>query len=180
MSQPNANWYWFYDADTQTLRVNMQTYEFVCACKPKMLLPFAKQIQQQYFAVDDTYAFNQFYVALETSLRLSEAKLVQICLNATAVTQFCTDESPKSWFFTPQPIPATEDAPIVVLESGENPGLFLRLKNVNGCAYLMLLSSQMDLVTGKTMRQFDCIKVMQDRLASYAGQAYSVEHQQRA
>lgn len=168
MVQPSAAWYWRYDAESKSLRINMPDFEFICACKDRALLPFTRQIEQQYFDVDDTELYTEFYTALEAELELTEEKLFQLSLNATAIRQFCADSSPKSWFFTPQVEPADASANILTMRSGENTGVFLRLNDLDNCVTVMLISETLELVTGKTMRQFEFIKVMQDRICAYS------------
>ena len=165
MLQAKADWYWFYDLESHSLRLNMTEFTFVTACESSKLLPHAKQTQS--FNVADNQKYCEYYAIVEEQLALSEAACVQIALNAVAQTKFVRPEQPKSWYFLPQTKAAkrTMFDQVVVLQSEFGSAELLVLEENKDCANLMLLSKQFQLDERKTMQQFECIKVLQDRIA---------------
>ncbi|EWH12357.1 hypothetical protein DS2_01510 [Catenovulum agarivorans DS-2] len=166
MLQAKADWYWFYDLESHTLRLNMTEFTFVTACKASKLLPNAKQTQS--FNVADNQSYCEFYAVIEEQLGLSEAACVQIALNAVAQTKFVRPEQPKSWYFVPQKHAhkRTMFEQVVLLQSQYASAEFLILEENKDCANLMLLSKSLQLDERKIMKQFECIKVLQDRISS--------------
>lgn len=175
MLQANADWYWFFDQETKTLRLDMAQYVFVSACMVKKLLPQATQYfidenKSAPFNVDDTQIYTEFYAYLEDELHLSEAQCVQISLNALAHIKYTVIGQPKSWYFTPVNVNQLNIANIqtrslVKLNTQLDQADFLVLDNQNDFSVVMLLSAKIALTEHKILKQFDIIKVSNDRIA---------------
>lgn len=165
MLQAKADWYWFYHLESHSLRLNMTEFTFVTACKSSKLLPNAKQTQS--FNVADNQKYCEYYAIVEEQLAVSEATCVQIALNALAQTKFVRPEQPKSWYFLPQHKAAKRNLfdQVVVMQSEFASAEFLILEETKDCANLMLLSQELQLDDRKIMRQFECVKVLHDRIA---------------
>ena len=179
MLQAKADWYWFFDEQSQTLRLNMTEFVFVSACKAKKLIPKAKETRS--FSIEDNQSYCEFYNIITQQLDLSEATAVQIALNALAQHHFVLDEQPKSWYFLPQKNPRQDlFEQVVMIQSQFSSGTFLVLEEAQDCAKVMLLSQDMQLTESKNLARFDVIKVMNNRITSLNKQSTYTANQNRA
>ncbi|MER2493001.1 cell division protein ZapC domain-containing protein [Catenovulum sediminis] len=178
MLQAKADWYWFYDLDSHTMRLNMTDFVFVTACKASKLIPSAKQTVA--FSVADNQSYTEFYSIVEEQLAVSEAICAQIALNAVAQKKFMRPEQPKSWYFLEQhKLKRNLFDQVVMLKSEMQQGIFLIIDENNEFASVMLLSANMKLDERKTLKQFECIKVLQNRIAPLQ-QPHSVQSRNHA
>lgn len=179
MLQAKADWYWYFDEQSQTLRLNMSEFVFVSACKAKKLKPEAKVTRP--FSIEDNQIYCEYYHMVVQQLELSEAMAVQIALNAVAQQCYTLEEQPKSWFFVPQK-QARPDLfeQVVLIQSPIETGIFLILETLNDCAKVMLLSQHMQLTETKQLKQFEAIKVMTNRFAPLISQSASYHQKNRA
>lgn len=165
MLQAKADWYWCFDSETQSLRLNMTDFVFVTACKPKKLVEHAKITKA--FGVDDNQAYSEYFNIIDEQLNVSEAQAVQIALNAVAQQKYTIPEPPKSWYFIVQHhLRRDLFEQVVLIQSKYESGIFLILEENTECAFVMLLSASLQLNENKSMQQFDTIKVMQNRMTS--------------
>ncbi|KMT64799.1 cell division protein ZapC domain-containing protein [Catenovulum maritimum] len=165
MLQAKADWYWFFDDESQTIRLNTTDFVFVTACCAKHLLPHAESTVA--FSVDDNQVYTEFYAYLEDELKLAEALCVQIALNALAHLKFTQFTQPKSWYFAVQNGANEITAQSLVrLQSEFEIGQFLTLESQDDFPVVMLLSKSMKLTESKSLSQFDVIKVMKNRFIS--------------
>mgnify|MGYP000058941807 CR=1 FL=1 len=177
MLQAKADWYWCFDEQSQTLRLNMTEFVFVTACKAKKLIPDAKQTRP--FSIEDNQSYCEFYNLVTQQIDVSEASAVQIALNALAQHHFILDEQPKSWYFLPQKNPRQDMfEQVVIIQSQFETGLFLVLEEGNDCVKVMLLSQHLQLTETKTMQQFEIVKVMNNRVASLSTHQNTYTHRQ--
>ncbi|MCU4676176.1 cell division protein ZapC [Catenovulum sp. 2E275] len=177
MLQAKADWYWWFDEQSQTLRLNMTEFVFVSACKAKKLIPDAKQTRP--FSIEDNQTYCEFYNTITEQLNISEAGAVQIALNALAQHHFVLDEQPKSWYFLPQRHPRQDlFEQVVLIQSQFESGTFFILEECQDCAKVMLLSQSLQLTESKSLQQFDVIKVMNNRISSLISTQNTYPHHQ--
>ena len=171
MLQPRNSWRWSCCSQANALVLDMDdSMAFVTAYSIKQL---ANADIDQQFNLTDAQLYQQVYSLLrESSLHYasSEARCVQIALNATAVSRFYRPMMPKSWFFDQ----ASEERQIAALPSLQpqlcvliNPlqsGVFLQLESNESASICMLVQAEFYLTEHKSMQLFDVIKVMNDRL----------------
>lgn len=179
MLQAKADWYWYFDEQTQTLRLNMSDFVFESACKAKKLKPDAKITRP--FSIEDNQVYCDYYHMVIQQLDVSEAMAVQIALNAVAQQCYTLEEQPKSWFFiTQKQIKRDLFEQVVLIQSPLETGIFLILETLNDCAKVMLLSQHMQLTETKQLKQFEAIKVMTNRFAPLVPQSSPWHYQNRA
>ncbi|WP_299495157.1 cell division protein ZapC [uncultured Shewanella sp.] len=161
---PNKEWQWVYNDSYNVLSVSLgDEMEFLTPYTPKVLIPDAKT--SQIFSVEHAKYYIQVAERLKQALSCNDAHIVQMALNATAAYFLLKPEMPKSWYFTVSDVcvysevgklfhlqTATEQVTVLVVE----PGLQASL--------IMLLSERCMLTEKKSLKQFDTIKVMHDRL----------------
>lgn len=137
--------------------------EFLTPYKIKALIPDALSFME--FNVEHAKFYIDFVERLSKSVNIADAIKVQLALNATAAHFLLKPQMPKSWFFDTSAICVyselgkvfqlrcqSVDADVMVVESNIQASL------------VMLLSPQLALSDSKRLMQFECIKVMNDRL----------------
>ena len=137
--------------------------EFLTPYKIKALIPDALSVME--FSVEHARFYIDFIERLGKSVNIADAIKVQLSLNATAAHFMLKPQMPKSWFFDSSAICVYSelgkvfqlrcqgvDADVMVVESSLQSSL------------VMLLSSLLMLNDNKSLKQFECIKVMNDRL----------------
>lgn len=137
--------------------------EFLTPYKIKALIPDALSVTE--FSVEHARFYIDFVERLGKSVNIADAIKVQLGLNATAAHFMLKPQMPKSWFFDSSAICVYSelgkvfqlrcqgvDADVMVVESNLQASL------------VMLLSAQLALNDNKSLKQFECIKVMNDRL----------------
>ncbi|NTS78723.1 cell division protein ZapC [Catenovulum sp. SM1970] len=170
MLQANPKWKWHFDIEQGQLMLDMDEMMFVVAAKKSKLLDEVKK-EDIPFSVEDCDSYTVYYHALEDVFDLAEPILTQMALNATALVTYSKPMGAKSWFVNPN----TGDIPdlfeqVVTLTSDTQQGLFLLLERANESSLLMLLNPSFELNGGSQMKQFELIRVINDRLGRYVSQ----------
>ncbi|QYK03023.1 cell division protein ZapC [Shewanella psychrotolerans] len=161
---PQRDWQWIYNDAYGVLSVSLGSdMEFLTPYKIKALIPDALSVTE--FSVEHARFYIDFVERLGKSVNIADAIKVQLGLNATAAYFMLKPQMPKSWFFDTSAICVYSelgkvfqlrcqgvDADVMVVESNLQASL------------VMLLSSQLALNDNKSLKQFECIKVMNDRL----------------
>lgn len=161
---PNKEWQWVYNDSYDVLSISLgDEMEFLTPYTPKVLIPDA--LASFKFSVEHAKFYIQVVDRLSRALSCNDAYIVQMALNATAAHFLLKPEMPKSWYFSVSDVcvysevgklfhlqTKTEQVTVLIIESGVQASL------------VMLLSEHCLLSDKKTLRQFDTIKVMHDRL----------------
>lgn len=161
---PQRDWQWIYNDSYGVLSVSLGSdMEFLTPYKTKALIPDALEITE--FSVEHAKFYIEFIERIGKSLNIADAVRVQLALNATAAHYLLKPQMPKSWFFdTSAACVYSELGKVFQLRcQGEEVPVLVVESNIQA-SLVMLLSPQLQLSDSKTMRQFECIKVMNDRL----------------
>jgi cell division protein ZapC len=161
---PKRDWLWRYDDTYRVLSVSLGSeMEFLTPYKSKLLIPDA--LSELEFSVEHAKFYIDFVELLTKSTTISDAAKVQLALNSTAAYFLLKPQMPKSWFF---------DTSSMCVYSELGKVFQLRCQGVNvqvlvvetsvQASLVMLLSKELVLNSTKTLMQFECIKVMHDRL----------------
>ncbi|WP_076413642.1 cell division protein ZapC [Shewanella sp. UCD-KL12] len=161
---PKRDWQWRYNDTYGVLSVSLGSdMEFLTPYKNKTLIPDAMMDLE--FNVSHAKFYIEFTELLSKSLRLSDALMVQLALNATAAHFLLKPQMPKSWFF---------DTSSMCVYSELGKVFQLRCQGVNAqvlvvetsiqASLVMVLEQELKLSDSKSLSQFECIKVMHDRL----------------
>lgn len=177
MLQPTNLWQWQYAESEDELRLDLDaTMAFSTAYRKKHLTQ--EIFRDTQFSIEDAH-FYQFICAQLQDLGLwSDAQMVQIAFNATAVQRFFKPTMPKSWYFKAnQMINVNSDVHFgsgsseslavgkpCLLYTEDNVGQFLLVECGETASLCMLLDQSLALTDSKSLNQFDMIKVMNDRL----------------
>jgi cell division protein ZapC len=162
MLQPDTNWYWFYDSQHGCLSLSMGEMQFTTPYAYKVLNRCPVKAAE--FDLQDLEHYSLVARELElTGMTFSAAQKTQLALNICAALRFHKSLMPKSWFFNRHSSPghyhhlaylttATSEARVWVVE-----------EKTSSCL-CMLLSPEFELRQGKTMKQFELIRVTPDCL----------------
>ncbi len=161
---PKRDWQWIYNEAHNSLSVSLGSdMEFLTPYKSKYLIPDAQSELE--FSVEHAKFYIEFLERLSKSMSVSDAAKVQLALNATAAHFLLKPQMPKSWFFdTSTMCVYSELAKVFQLRcQGVNAQVMVVETNIQA-SLVMLLSKELSLNASKSLMQFECIKVMNDRL----------------
>lgn len=161
MLQPKIHWYWY--CDNQHLMLSLaKNLQFETPFKLRSLLNLPKD--KQGFSLLDTERYTSLAEQLESSnLIVSAAELTQILLNAVAALAFHKPATLCSWYFSEQS-DAGVFKQLASLENQEGTGNVLVLEQSDKVATCMVISKSLILSPNKQLKQFELIKVMNNRL----------------
>lgn len=161
---PQRDWQWIYNDAYGVLSVSLGSdMEFLTPYKVKLLIPDALTAMQ--FNVEHAKFYIEFVERLSKTMSIADAVKVQLALNATAAHYLLKPQMPKSWFFDTSAICVySELAKMFQLRcQGVNVDVMVVESNIQA-SLVMLLSPKLSLSDTKQLQQFECIKVMNDRL----------------
>lgn len=164
-----AHWHWVYDPDQQQLSIELeQGIVHTAPYKSSRLVPL--HAMREAFSTEDAAQFQQFYDALELAGRFPASTMLEAALNFLIFTRFGRPQMPQSWYFQ-----TAEQAPdsfaigqLVSLNSGLVEAVCAITAADGEFIECMVLSGDFPLSDIKTLRQFDVVKVMPNRLQSLA------------
>ena len=168
MLQPSADWYWF--CESQQLMLSLgKTLQFQCAYNCGRLV--SPPLEKQWFSMLDSERYMQLVEQLtDSQLGISGAELTQIALNGVAALAFHRPLALKSWYFSEQAYPGAIGQ-IASLENELNRGDVLILEHNSNVSTCMVVSKTLQLDVSKQLKQFELIKVMNNRLIPYIPQS---------
>lgn len=160
-----AQWHWVYDPDQQQLQIELeQGIVHTAPYKSSRLVPL--HAMRAAFSTEDAEQFQSFYDALESSGIVAAQTALEASLNHLIFSRYGRPQMPQSWYFQ-----SAEKAPIslavgqlVSLNSGMAESICAVTSTDGEFVECMVLSSEFPLSDIKTLRQFDVIKVMPNRL----------------
>ncbi|MCG9738978.1 cell division protein ZapC [Shewanella insulae] len=161
---PQRDWQWIYNDSYGVLSVSLGSdMEFLTPYTTKALIPDALTTTE--FNVEHAKFYIEFIERIGKSLNSADAVRVQLALNATAAHFLLKPQMPKSWFFETSAVCVySELGKVFQLKCQEQAVKVLVVESNIQASLVMLLSPELHLNDSKAMRQFDCIKVMNDRL----------------
>ncbi len=170
--KPNDKWMWYFDDASGCLAIALSDdLHFQTRYQRDQLVTDA--FSSQAFNTSDAEIYAATTAGVEECFDLSEAMLTQIGLNAAAARRFLRPQLPKSWFFLPSTSTLTlAEGNAVELFSHQQAGYFVVIEAGCETSVLMVLSDRIELNEYKTIKAFDVIKVMNDRVQRYL----SIEH----
>ena len=161
--QPTDSWQWHYDAISDRLMLDLSdNMLFATEYQGRQLVPSA--FARQPFGVDDTALYYQLMDA-GAELDWSIPHLVQLVLNAIAVTRFYKPLMPQSWFFTEQyPLAIPQNGDLVWMNTPHGNGEFMVIDAGAQASVCLNLTADLVLTGSKTLPRFGVIKVMNNRM----------------
>ncbi|MBW8183983.1 MULTISPECIES: cell division protein ZapC [Shewanella] len=161
---PKKDWQWRYSDTYGVLSVSLGSeMEFLTPYKSKSLIPDA--LSELEFSVEHAKFYIDFIELLSKSLTISDAMKVQLALNGTAAHFLLKPQMPKSWFFdTSSMCVYSELGKVFQLKCRGAIAQVLVVETSIQASLVMLLSNELPLNDNKSLMQFECIKVMHDRL----------------
>ncbi|MFT5676880.1 MAG: cell division protein ZapC [Paraglaciecola sp.] len=164
MLQPKTDWYWYTQQHTLCISLGDE-FEFTTAFNLDKLVNTPHK--SRLFSLADSECYLHLADKLEeSSIALSDAQTTQLLLNACAALAFHKPMSPKSWYFEVQDNFGVYKK-LALLESKFGEGLVLVLEQEYSTVTCMLISAGLQLNETKSLKQFQLIKVMADRLVPY-------------
>ncbi|KJF80902.1 cell division protein ZapC [Photobacterium angustum] len=173
MLKPDNSWKWYFDAEMNSLMLELNDdMLFRVSLPSKLLTPEAKI--SDIFNVDDIEAYQNFQEQI-AHLPISAARKCELALNATAARRFHKPMMPKSWYFVPQQGVEPLQGQVITLMTASCNAHYVVIEN-SGVASLCMLAdvATVDLDGVKSMEFCETIKVMNDRMSPC-----SVENEQR-
>jgi cell division protein ZapC len=172
MLQPKTDWYWYSQQDALGISLG-KDMAFLTAFKPTNLVNVPDK--PQLFNLQDSENYLRLADKLQNSdLSRSPAQLTQIALNACAALAFHKPLSSKSWYFTQQVTHGACNS-LSFLENQYGKGIVLAISTEHGAVTCMLLSESLRLSEHKSMREFQLIKVMENRLIPYIAESVNLQ-----
>ena len=180
MLQPTNLWQWQYAESGDELRLDLDaTMAFSTAYRKKHLTQ--EIFRDSQFSVEDAHFYQLICMQFQSLNLYSDAQIVQIALNATAVKRFFKPTMPKSWYFKENQLMNFNQGHIggyggagnqvslgvgksCLLYTEDNVGQFLLVECGDSASLCMLLDESLALNESKSLNQFEIIKVMNDRL----------------
>lgn len=159
-----ANWQWLYDEKRQCLQLAMDDLVLDIGY-PRRLLQLNLPARSA-FDVDDASTFNCIRDYLEQHASLNVSEQFQACIHATAALRFMKPSLPQSWHFRfTELLEGWPDNHLAcTLDSGLDSCEFLILEQDERTSLCLLLDTSMRLSPTKVVRQFECVRVLNDRL----------------
>ena len=161
---PKRDWQWRYSDSYAVLSVSLDSdMEFLTPYKKKSLIPDA--LIELEFNVEHAKFYIEFLDIIAKSFELSDGLKVQLALNATAAHFLLKPQMPKSWFFETSSMCVYSDLGKVfqLRCQGVNARVLVVETSIQA-SLVMLLEPELKLTESKSLQQFECIKVMHDRL----------------
>ncbi|MCE9678854.1 cell division protein ZapC [Shewanella sp. AS1] len=161
---PKRDWQWINNDTYGVLSVSLGSdMEFLTPYKSKTLIPDAQSVME--FSVEHAKFYIHFIERLCKSVNVADAIKVQLGLNATAANFLLKPQMPRSWFFDSSAVCVySELAKVFQLRcQGVEADVMVVESNIQS-SLVMLLSPGLELNDNKRLEQFECIKVMNDRL----------------
>lgn len=159
-----ANWQWVYDSKCEKLQLAVDGLVVDIFCSRRLLqlnLP-----AQCSFDVADADAFYRLRDYLESYAQLNVSDQFQASIQGVAALHFMKPTLPQSWHFRFNQL--LSDWPTnhlaCTLDSGLDCCEFLIIEQDERTSLCLLLAPQMRLSSSKVMHQFECIRVLNDRL----------------
>ncbi|MCL1124867.1 cell division protein ZapC [Shewanella surugensis] len=161
---PNKEWQWVYNDSYNVLSISLgDEMEFLTPYTPKVLIPDA--LASLTFSVEHAKFYIQVLDRLSRALSCDDAYIVQMALNATAAHFLLKPEMPKSWYFSVSDFCVfSETGKLFHLQTRNDQVTVLVIESGFQASLVMLLSESCLLSDKKTLKQFETIKVMHDRL----------------
>lgn len=164
MLEPKTEWYWYIEKHTLCISLG-DDLQFTTAYNLDKLVNTPHK--QRLFNMADFECYLHLAEKLEESgIALSGAQTTQVLLNACAANAFHKPITPKSWYFEVQENFGV-NRQLGLTEGKFGNGLMLVLDQEYSTVTCMLLSPELQLNETKSMRQFQLIKVMSNRLIPY-------------
>lgn len=170
-----SQWRWIYDPEQQLLQIELEQGVFHNApYKASKLVPL--HAMNAAFSMEDADAFQCFFDALEATNRLSPTIILEASLNHTIYQRFGRPQMPQSWYFQTAERPLEDKLEIgslVRLNSGLA-DVLCAISTIDGeFVECLVLAEEFPLSDIKTLRQYDVIKVMPNRLQPAFSQSQS-------
>ena len=163
---PKKDWQWKYNDALSVLNLSLGSeMEFLTPYTKRKIIPDA--FFEVQFCVDHARFYIDMLEKLPKSIMVSDAALVQIALNATAAHFMLQSQMPKSWYYKQSTTCVySEIGKVFELRAEFNDSKILSLVVDSSIQVttLMVLSIKCDIAENKCLKQFDVIKVMNDRL----------------
>lgn len=161
---PTRGWQWKCNDTYGVLSVSLGSeMDFLTPYKMKTLIPDALMALE--FDMSHAKFYIEFLDLLSKSLRITGALQVQLALNATAAHFLLKPQMPKSWFFSTSSMCVfSELGKIFHLSCQGEKARVLVVDTSVQASLVMLLDQELPLSDSKSLGQFECIKVMHDRL----------------
>ncbi len=162
---PEPSWAWMYHHEEEKLALELgEDWLFLTPFSARCLIP--DSLHGAGFSAEHADYYESVLTQLRKYLDLSAPELVQIALNLTAARFFSLPMMPKSWHFKPsEQIAYASDGKLVELDTGSQRARFVVVEGGEQSSLLMLLEDTLALGNKKSMKQFELIKVMNDRLS---------------
>jgi cell division protein ZapC len=160
-----AQWHWVYDPEQQQLQIELeQGIVHSAPYKSSRLVPL--HAMRAAFSTDDAEQFQSFYDALESSGIVAAQTALEASLNYLIFSRYGRPQMPQSWYFqTAEHAPTSlEVGQLVSLNSGMAESICAITSTDGEFVECMVLGGDFPLSDIKTLRQFDVIKVMPNRL----------------
>ncbi|WP_088328490.1 cell division protein ZapC domain-containing protein [Lacimicrobium sp. SS2-24] len=162
MLQPDTDWQWFYDTQHGCLSLSMGEMQFTTPYTYKALnrapvnpAPFDLQDLEHYADVANELE--------QCSLSYSAAQRTQIALNTCAALRYHKPLMPKSWFFN-RVAQSGHFHRLAYLSTSAAEVRVWVVEDKQSSCLCMLLDPQLELQPGKTLKQFELIRVTPDCL----------------
>lgn len=159
-----ANWQWLFDAKRQRLQLAMDDVTLDIRYPRRLLQMNLPEVSA--FDVEDASHFNHIRDYLDSYSHFNVSEQLQACIHATAALHFMKPSLPQSWHFRFNELiegwPTKHQA--CTLDSGLDCCEFLILEQDERTSLCLLLDAKMRLSPTKEMQQFECIRVLNDRL----------------
>ena len=159
-----ANWQWFYDSERQLLKLAVDEL-VVDIDYPRAVLQ-THLPDYSSFDINDADAFHRLHDYLESYSSLNMSEQFQACIHAVAALRFMKPALPQSWHFCFNQMlsewPSEHLA--CTLDSGLDSCEFLIIEQGGRTSLCLLLAPSMRLSPTKVMRQYEVIRVLNDRL----------------
>ncbi|MDF2177525.1 cell division protein ZapC [Aliiglaciecola sp. CAU 1673] len=173
MLRPDSQWRWYFDQQQACLAMQLSDeMVFLSAYGAKQL--GRQPMAFEDFDLEDHQNYSQAAFLLDDEVQFTAAFKTQAALNACALLRFHKPLMPKSWFF--QRGMAGSGVGVATLTSNLHAAQVLVLQEGESCL-CMLLDESLPLDEGKSLKQFEAIKVMRDCLQ---GAVQTTEFRRRA
>ena len=161
---PRGDWHWKFNSNQSVLAIHLgEDLEFLTPYGDKLLVPNANY--DTIFRVEHAAFYTDMLSMLKSQLSLSDASIVQIALNATAIHFMLSPQMPKSWHFLAKDVFIfCELGRMYELQTTSERVVVLVVEQSPQAAQVMLISRVCSLSDGKVMNRFDTLKVMLNRL----------------
>lgn len=161
----STQWFWLYSPEKQQLAIQTDEPEpYTLPYKSQQLVNIS--FTKQPLDIEDASSYQSFLELLQTypaeSLKASPEK---IAVNAVAFKRFGCPQMPQSWHFQKSDLEQwSRDRTLCELNSGFDQGLFLILDIDDEFASCLLMDPSMQVSAIKTLKQFQVMKVLNNRL----------------